>query len=196
MAIRGRPRSFDRDDALQRIMEVFWAKGYEGTQLNDLTAAIGITPPSFYAAFGSKETAFREAVDLYVATVGSGTLRALDEGATTRESIRAMLLSSIHTALSAPQSGGCLLILGVVNCQIETEPLRQLLRRIRKDTEAHIYARLQRGMAEGDLPKPSNIRVLANYYSAVMQSLSMQARDGATRDELEALIDPSMTAIS
>ncbi|NKX16695.1 helix-turn-helix transcriptional regulator [Ochrobactrum pseudogrignonense] len=69
-APRGRPRSFDRDDALRRVMEVFWAKGYEGAQLIDLTAAIGVTPPSFYAAFGSKEAAFREAVELYKATTG------------------------------------------------------------------------------------------------------------------------------
>ncbi|WP_441487836.1 TetR/AcrR family transcriptional regulator [Bosea sp. 2RAB26] len=195
MAVRGRPRSFARDHALQRIMEVFWAKGYEGTQLNDLTAAIGITPPSFYAAFVSKESAFREAVELYVATAGSGALRALDEGTTVRESIRAMLQASIDTALSAPHSGGCLLILGVVNCQIETEPLRELLRSIREETEMRIRARLARGVAEGDLVGSSNIPVLANYYSAVMQGLSMQARDGATRDELEALIAPSMTPL-
>ncbi len=195
MATRGRPRSFDRDHALQRMMEVFWAKGYEGTQLNDLTAVIGITPPSFYAAFGSKEAAFREAVDLYLATVGSRPLRALDEGTTTRESIHAMLMASIETALSAPHSGGCLLVLSVVNCQIENEALRDLLRGIRKDTERHVRARLQRGVAEGDLPSSSNIQILANYYATVMQGLSMQARDGATREELQALVAPSMAAL-
>ena len=68
---RGRPRGFDRDLALERLMQVFWAKGYEGAQLNDLTAAIGVKPPSFYAAFGSKEAAFREAIDLYIATIGA-----------------------------------------------------------------------------------------------------------------------------
>ncbi|GAU82794.1 transcriptional regulator of TetR family [Bosea sp. BIWAKO-01] len=176
-------------------MEVFWAKGYEGTQLNDLTAAIGITPPSFYAAFVSKEAAFREAVELYVATAGSAALRALDEGTTVQGSIRAMLQGSIDTALSAPHSGGCLLILGVVKCQAETEPLRELLRSIRKETELRIRARLDRAVTEGDLPASSNIPVLANYYSAVMQGLSMQARDGATRDELEALIAPSMAPL-
>lgn len=194
MAIRGRPRSFDRDHALQRLMEVFWAKGYEGAQLNDLTAAIGITPPSFYAAFGSKEAAFREAVDLYVATAGSGAIRAL-EGATAYESIHAMLMASIDTAVGAPQSGGCLLILGVINCQIETEPLRDLLKHIRKDTELRIRTRLERGVAEGDLPASSNVQMLANYYSTIMQGLSMQARDGATREDLQALVAPSMAAL-
>lgn len=195
MAIRGRPRSFDRDDALRRVMEVFWAKGYEGAQLNDLIAAIGITPPSFYAAFSSKEAAFREAVDLYVATAGSGALRGLEEGTTANESIRAMLMGSIDTALGAPRSGGCLLILGVVNCQLETDPLRDLLKSIRKETEARIRARLERAVAEGDLPASSDIRVLANYYSTVMQGLSMQARDGASRENLEALVAPAMAAL-
>ncbi|KQY08925.1 TetR family transcriptional regulator [Rhizobium sp. Root73] len=175
-------------------MEVFWAKGYEGAQLNDLTAAIGITPPSFYAAFGSKEAAFREAVDLYVATAGSGAIRAL-EGATAYESIHAMLMASIDTAVGAPQSGGCLLILGVINCQIETEPLRDLLKQIRKDTELRIRTRLERGVAEGDLPASSNVQMLANYYSTIMQGLSMQARDGATREDLQALVAPSMAAL-
>ena len=83
----------------------------------------------------------------------------------------------------------------MVNCQIETEPLRELLRSIREETEMRIRARLARGVAEGDLVGSSNIPVLANYYSAMMQGLSMQARDGATRDELEALIAPSMTPL-
>ncbi len=195
MAIRGRPRGFDRDYALQRIMEVFWAKGYEGAQLNDLTAAVGITPPSFYSAFGSKEAAFREAVDLYVATAGSHAVRALEGSGNLRAAIGAMLAGSIDTAIAAPQSGGCLLILGVVNCQTEVEPLRKLLKGIRKDTEMRIRHRLVRAKADGDLPHSSDIHVLANYYSAVMQGISMQARDGATRADLVALIDPALAAL-
>ncbi|QRY70397.1 TetR/AcrR family transcriptional regulator (plasmid) [Ensifer sp. PDNC004] len=196
MAIRGRPRSFDRDHALRLIMEVFWSKGYEATQLNDLTAALGITPPSFYAAFGSKDAAFREAVDLYLETVGSGTRRALDAGKTAREAIAAMLSASIDSALGAPQSGGCLLILGVVNCQTDSLPLRDLLRQIRKETGHQVLVRLRRGVAEGDLPPSADVQGLARYYATIMQGLSMQARDGATRDELQALIAPSMVALS
>lgn len=196
MAIRGRPRSFDRALALQRIMEVFWAKGYEGAQISDLTAAVGIAPPSFYAAFGSKDAAFREAVDLYVATTGSAAVRALDQGPTARDAVRAMLQGSIDAALGAPQAGGCLLVLGVVNCQPDTEPLRDLLIRIRADTEAAIRARLDRGVIEGDLSPSADTQVLANYFSMLMQGLSMQARDGASRDALEALVAPSLAALT
>ncbi|WP_457580855.1 TetR/AcrR family transcriptional regulator [Ensifer canadensis] len=195
MATRGRPRGFDRDLALEKIMEVFWAKGYEAAQLNDLTAAIGITPPSFYAAFGSKETAFREAVSLYVATAGSGSMRALDTGETAQQAVRAMLLASIDVALSAPQSNGCLLILGVMNCQTEAEPLYDLLKGIRKETVERVRARLERGVADGDLPQTTDIPTLATYYGAMMQAISMQARDGAIREELEALVGPSLAAL-
>ncbi|MBP1873091.1 AcrR family transcriptional regulator [Ensifer adhaerens] len=195
MATRGRPRGFDRDLALQKIMDVFWAKGYEAAQLNDLTAAIGITPPSFYAAFGSKEQAFREAVSLYVETAGSSSMRALNTGETAQQAIRAMLLASIDVALNAPQSNGCLLILGVMNCQAETEPLYDLLKGLRKETVERVRARLERGVADGDLPQTTDIATLASYYGAIMQAISMQARDGARRPELEALVGPSLTAL-
>ncbi|WP_234941781.1 TetR/AcrR family transcriptional regulator [Ensifer adhaerens] len=176
-------------------MDVFWAKGYEAAQLNDLTAAIGITPPSFYAAFGSKEQAFREAVSLYVETAGSSSMRALNTGETAQQAIRAMLLASIDVALNAPQSNGCLLILGVMNCQAETEPLYDLLKGLRKETVERVRARLERGVADGDLPQTTDIATLASYYGAIMQAISMQARDGARRPELEALVGPSLTAL-
>lgn len=194
-AARGRPRSFDRDDALRRLMEVFWAKGYEGAQLIDLTAAIGVTPPSFYAAFGSKEAAFREAVDLYKATVGAVFPNALETGATARDSIRAMLKVSIDVAVSAPSSAGCMLITGVLNCQREIDPLSDLLRGIRQDNIALIKKRLERGCEEGDLAPEIDIPVLARFYSGILQAISMQARDGMSREDLEAEIAPAMAAL-
>jgi AcrR family transcriptional regulator len=194
MAPRGRPRSFDRDHALERVMEVFWAKGYEGAQLTDLTAAIGITPPSFYAAFGSKEAAFREAVDLYVATVGSVPMRALEEASSVRDGIRLMIEGSIDVALSN-KPGGCLLILGVVNCLPENLPARQHLFEARRKTVALIAARLERGVREGELPTGTNAAQLAAFYHGILQAISFQARDGATRTELAALVGPALDVL-
>ncbi|CAH1673917.1 TetR/AcrR family transcriptional regulator [Chelatococcus asaccharovorans] len=194
MALRGRPRSFDRDLALEKVMEVFWAKGYEGAQLTDLTAAIGVTPPSFYAAFGTKEAAFREAVDLYVATVGSAPMRALEMAGTIRDGVRAMLAGSIDVALST-KPGGCLLILGVVNCLPENLPAREHLSQARRKTVALIAARLERGTREGELPTGTNVAQLAAFYHGVLQAISFQARDGASRAELEALIEPALAVL-
>ncbi|WP_288950283.1 TetR/AcrR family transcriptional regulator [uncultured Paracoccus sp.] len=193
---RGRPRSFDRDAALERVMEVFWAKGYEGAQLNDLTAAIGIAPPSFYAAFGSKEAAFREAVELYKKTTGSVFLTTLNAGETARDSIRAMLQASIDVAVSAPNAAGCFLITGVFGCHSETDPLAELLIDIRRANIARIEKRLIQGQEAGDVPADVDVPVLARFYSGMMQAISMQARDGMSRAELEANLDPAMAALA
>ena len=89
---RGRPRAFDRPAALRRAMELFWALGYEGASLADLQRAMGgIAAPSFYAAYGSKEKLFREAVELYSRTLGTPMLEALEAGATARSSVGALL---------------------------------------------------------------------------------------------------------
>ncbi|MDD7908825.1 TetR/AcrR family transcriptional regulator [Pseudovibrio exalbescens] len=193
---RGRPRSFDRDDALRTVMKVFWEKGYEAAQLNDITAAIGITPPSFYAAFGSKEAAFREAVDLYKATTASVFLGALETGETAQDSIRAMLKASIDVAVCSPNSAGCMLITGVLSCQPESAPLSELLKSIRQESIALIEKRLMRGREEGDVAPEVDIPVLARFYSGMMQAISMQARDGLSREQLEAQLDPAMAALA
>lgn len=195
MALRGRPRTFDRADALRQVMSVFWTKGYEGAQINDLIAAIGISPPSFYAAFGSKEAAFREAVDLYVETVGSGTERVLDGAPNTKEAIRAALADSIDASLSS-KSGGCLLILGAVNYLPENEAAWSYLVVARRATLSHLHKRLERGVKEGDISADTNVQVLASFFYGVMQAISFQARDGAKREDLEALIPPALAALN
>ena len=191
MADRGRPRKFDRDEALVRAMKVFWAKGYEGTQLTDLTAAMGINPPSFYAAFGSKEEAFREAAQLYETTVGVGSLQALEENENTRDAIRAMLNVSVDRAGSV----GCLLVLGVVNCLPANEPLRILLLNARQRGRDAIRKRLEQGVREGDIPPDSDVEHLTTFYSAIPQAISLQARDGATREQMESLVKLAMAAL-
>ncbi|MEN3930864.1 TetR/AcrR family transcriptional regulator [Microvirga sp. W0021] len=191
---RGRPRSFDRDIALHAIMEVFWARGYEGAQLVDLTKAIGIAPPSFYAAFGSKEAAFIEVVKLYIETVGAVPMNALNNSTTLREGVQAMLLASIDVALSQTP-GGCLLILGVVNCLPENEAARNCLKEARQVTRDLIVKRLRRANAENELPKKANISQIAAFIHGVMQMISFQARDGASRTEIEALINPVLKAL-
>lgn len=192
---RGRPRSFDRDAALARAMEVFWARGYEGAQLSELMAAIGINPPSFYAAFGSKEAIFREAVDLYLQTVGAGSMRVLGETANARDAIEAMLLASEEIVLASPSSGGCLVSLGLVNCQSQNADLRDHMRDLRRTTVLLIRQRLERGIAEGDLPAGTDAKRLATYFATVMQGLSLQGQDGASHDDLRGIVETAMRVL-
>jgi len=195
VAARGRPRSFDRDVALHRLMKVFWAKGYDGAQLTELTAAIGVTPPSFYAAFGSKDAAFREAVDLYIATIGSVPMRALEEPVSLRAALKDLLEGSIDVALSNG-SAGCLLILGVVNDLPGNATARGHLLDARRKTVALLKSRLARAIVAGELPPDADADQLAAFYHGIMQAISFQARDGASRDKLQALIPPALAPIT
>ncbi|TSD86729.1 TetR/AcrR family transcriptional regulator [Mycobacterium sp. KBS0706] len=176
-------------------MEVFWAKGYEGAQLVDLTAAMGINPPSFYAAFGPKEALFREALDRYLATDGAGSMQALETGATTRESILGMLTASAEIALASPGARGCMLILGLVNGLPENDGLRLHLAGLRRETTERIRRRLRRGVEDGDLPAGTDIDGLATFFGTMLQGLSLQARDGASREQLLAAASAAVKAL-
>jgi len=118
---RGRPREFDREQALKKAMRLFWSRGYDAVSMADLRAELGITQASLYAAFVSKEQLFHDAVELYRQTVGFSTTAALATGHSAREAIHAMLQAAVD-AYSAPDSpGGCLLILGATNCPVESK---------------------------------------------------------------------------
>src|SRR3984885_13466607 len=147
---RGRPREFDRDQALGQAMRLFWSRGYDATSMADLRAELGITQASLYATFGSKEQLFRDAVDLYRQTAGFSTTAALAKGANSREAINAMLQAAVD-AFSAPDApGGCLLILGATNCPIESKTVQDHLLSIRRQISQSILDRLKLGQRDGD----------------------------------------------
>lgn len=194
MALRGRPRSFDREVALEKVMKVFWEKGYECAQINDFTAAIGITPPSFYAAFGSKEQAFREAVDHYKATIGGAPLNALDEAATLKQGIRAMLESHADKVCACP-SGGCMVSVSSIQCKPENKAVKEFLKAIRQSASERIYTRCERALREGDLPQGTDLDQLTEFYHAMLQSVAYEARDGGTRATVQNIIEMAMRAM-
>jgi AcrR family transcriptional regulator len=185
MASRGRPRSFDRNTALLRAMEVFWARGYEGATLADLQRAMGgITAPSFYAAFGSKEALFREAVELYSRTLGLPMMKALAEGPTARASLESLLRAAVEAFCKPGKPRGCMLVLGAINSMPANKSVRDHLRALRARRQKVIQERLQRGMAQGELPSRLDLRAVASFYTTVVDGLAIQARDGASRKTL------------
>lgn len=192
---RGRPRAFDRDVALQRAMELFWARGYESAQLTDLTAAMGINPPSFYAAFGSKEAAFREALQLYERKMGEGWINALGGDLDVRQSIKTLLDSTVDLVLAAPGPGGCMMVMGMINAMPGNEPLRDLLRNRRREGLRLIRERLDKAVRDGELLPSTDTARLATFFGAVVQAVSLQARDGATREELDHIVACAMMAM-
>jgi AcrR family transcriptional regulator len=189
MAERGRPRGFDRAAALRRAMEVFWEHGYEGTSLGDLTAAMGIRPPSLYAAFGNKEALFREAVALYEGMEGEPMLQALREAPTAAAGIEAMLRANVRSYTQPDLPTGCMVVLAATTYTPSTEGIRDFLAEQRRAGTAAVQERLERGQADGDVPPGADTGALAAYVMSVQYGLSLQARDGATREELDTVVD-------
>jgi AcrR family transcriptional regulator len=193
MARRGRPRGFDRDQALRSAMTVFWDKGYEGASLEELQSAMGgINPPSFYAAFGSKERLFFEVVDLYVETVGGQAQRAMESATTARAGIEALLRGAVEIYCDPDTPHGCLLFLSAVNCTPTNRSVQDRMRGYRMRVPDLIRARLEQGVAEGDVPQHVDLEPLVSLYAGLAHGLPLRARDGASRQDLLAGVTAAM----
>jgi AcrR family transcriptional regulator len=194
MAKRGRPRAFDRDAALRSAMEVFWDKGYEGTSLTDLTRAMSINSPSLYAAFGSKESLFQEAVELYLSSEGNEIWSGIPEAPTARDAMKRFLQVSANVFTRPGRPAGCLVVLGALHVDEANAGLWRELRELRASSEAALRGRLERAVAEGELRGEVDCESIAAFYSAVQQGMSIQARDGASRERLHAIADGALAA--
>ncbi|GLW31152.1 TetR/AcrR family transcriptional regulator [Actinoplanes regularis] len=195
MATRGRPRTFDPDVALRQALALFWERGYEGTSLSDLAQAMGIASASIYACFGSKENLFREVMAVYGATSGEPPRRALREQPTARGAIHAMLCATADEITRPDAPHYCMLILAAPTGAVENHAIREFLADLRHGQYTAIRDRLARGVTDGELTaSPSGLDALARFYTTVVQGLSLQARDGATRAELESVITCAVAA--
>jgi AcrR family transcriptional regulator len=179
----GRPRSFDADQALDRALQVFWRRGYEGTSLSDLTAAMGINRPSLYAAFGAKEALFRKALDRYAEGHASYVKEALEQP-TARRVVESLLRDAAVLLTDPRNPPGCLNVQGALACGGDAEPVRRELALRRVAAQKVLGVRLKRAQAEGDLPADANPAELARYVATVLHGMSVQAASGATRAEL------------
>jgi AcrR family transcriptional regulator len=191
---RGRPLSFDRDAALEAAMQLFWERGYEASSISDLTAAMGITPPSLYTAFGDKEQLFLEAIERYALGYGNISARALREEATARSAIERWLLEAAAELTQPCHPKGCMVVMAATNCSAAAERVQAALARRRAEAIANVGRRIQGAIDDGELPPETDAQDLAHFYATVYQGMSMQAKDGATREALEATVRAAMRA--
>jgi AcrR family transcriptional regulator len=189
----GRPRAFDPDKALDRALQVFWRKGYEGASLSDLTKAMGINRPSLYAAFGDKEALFFKALDRYSEGPAGYLHEALKEP-TARAVVDRLLRRALGLPAGKNNPPGCLMIQGALACGDGARPIRQELIRRRVQAESCIRRRLERAKSGGDLPPNSHPADLARYIATVMQGLAVQAAGGTSRTQLQRVVDNALLA--
>lgn len=192
---RGRPRAFDRDTAVKTALALFLERGYEGTSIAELIDAMQIAPTSLYAAFGSKENLYREAVQLYLDGRGHFVSRALQKELPPKAQVRQILEDAAKAFTpTSDEPHGCLVSAGMLACTPDNEGVAQYLRQLRAAPLAAVALRLEQARKLGQLPASANPRALARFYAAVVTGMAVQARDGAKRRELLELVDCAMQA--
>ncbi len=188
---KGRPLSFDRGVALQRAMHAFWRHGYETTSVADLTAAMGVSTPSLYAAFGDKKRLFLEAARLYAGDA-EATARRIDGAPTAHDAARAMLVAAATAYTGEETPKGCLLASATASGSSASADVQDAVAGIRRAIEASLRARIERDIAGGLLPPGTQAAALSGLVMAVIQGLSTLARDGATRPTLLAIAEAAL----
>ncbi|ASW08088.1 TetR family transcriptional regulator [Rhizobium sp. 11515TR] len=192
---RGRPPAFDRETVLAAARDTFWQHGYDGSSIADLTAAMGITPQSLYAAFGSKAELYRETLDQYRRMPRPEPGNPFQDKLDTVTAFERFLTNSAKIFTAPEHPKGCMISTAVLNCAEENEPIAHHVASMRLQTLDIFTARIERGIAEGDMRPDADARSLARFLGAIVQGMSVQARDGATADELLALLSHALNQL-
>ncbi len=190
----GRPRTFDCDVALDHAMEVFWRHGYEGATIAQLTEAMGINPPSLYAAFGSKEGLLKAALDRYTERRAAWMEEVLS-APTAREVAERMLMGVAERQTDPANPPGCLLVQGGIACGTGSASVPFELAARRAQNEEQLRVRFARAKEEGDLKPSADPAALARYVSAVSVGMGVMASSGADRDALAQVAAVAIKAI-
>lgn len=188
---RGRPLEFNQDEVLDKALNVFWSRGYEGTSMAELTQVLGINKPSIYAAFGNKETLFRKALARYtsgpVAFVGEAM-----QAPTARQVVEKFLTLAVDSFSDKSTPDGCMIVQGALTCGQNSSAIQQELIACRKNLEAAFNERFELAKKQGDLPQWANTKQLAKYIATIHQGMSVQATSGAIREELLAIVEMAL----
>jgi AcrR family transcriptional regulator len=192
--VRGRPRAFDTEEALDRVLPVFWRDGFEGASVQALADAAGVSKPSLYAAYGNKEALYLAALERYSEHYGLERGHALDAEPDGREAVRQFLYDVVDAYTDSTHPAGCLVVTGTTTCDSPAVPdaVREALCIALRSGADRLACRLARAQQEGQLSSNIEIPALATYFNTLVAGLGVQAKGGATRDELRGVVDAAM----
>jgi AcrR family transcriptional regulator len=190
----GRPRAFDPEEALEKALEVFWQKGYEGTSLTDLTKAMEINKPSLYSTFGNKEELFLKAIDLYSKRPCGFFTPAL-ERPTAAEVMTSLLKGAALSLADTSNPQGCVLVQGALACSEQNSSIKTALIRRRLEGEDALKARFERALAEGDKSVSHPPEVLARYLMTLLNGMTIQSTNGASAKQLMEIAEFSLSLL-
>jgi AcrR family transcriptional regulator len=186
----GRPWSFDREAAVETAMQLFWRHGYEGVSIGDLTRAIGVAPPSLYAAFGSKAGLYQQALNRYKETLGTLDPVAIGSAKSLPEAVRSLLEGAVRTVTHREHERGCMISSGMVACHGDHAAIARDAAARRDGMRKEIVQALS------IFAEDHEIQRLARHLAAVMQGISIQAHDGVTPRELQEIVEDVVAGVT
>jgi AcrR family transcriptional regulator len=188
---RGRPRSFESDDALEQALIVFWEHGYEGASLTMLTDAMGISRKSMYAAFGNKEALFLKVLQRYERGPGAYARQSV-LAPTARDVARAYLDGAVRAGTQPGRPAGCLGVRAALSVGATGQSVQDILTTWRAKSQADLRERFQHAADEGDLPADSDADMIARYLTTIADGVSVQATGGASSESLRRVVDAAL----
>lgn len=192
---RGRPRTFDRDAALDAAVRLFWRSGYEGTSIADLTAAMGVAPPTLYANFGSKEDLYRAALARYFEREGwQARLEHLRREPSAYRAVEALLRTVAQALVDPATPVGCMIAAAVWQAAPESYAACEAVAAYRTAFREALQRRFEDAVRTGQLPGSVDAVALARFYGAVIQGMAVQAADGASAEALNSAVDFALAA--
>jgi AcrR family transcriptional regulator len=196
MAVVGRPRTFDKDEALTKAMYVFWEKGYEGTTMADLVNSIGMKAPSIYAAFGNKDAIFKHVVSHYLPIVANGQLAVLNNTPNIEDAVEKTLNECVRLFTSKDNPHTCLIMTAAINTSPEHVEHVEALRDLRKYYKTAWQTRFEKAKLDKQIKAETDPKSLAEFFTTIIQGMALKAKDGADKEDLAATSEIALQTLS
>lgn len=191
----GRPRAFSKEKALEKALDVFCVYGYEGASLSKLTEAMGINSPSLYSAFGDKEQLFLSALDHYCIFHYRTAKEILFSEADTYKAFEKLLKNQAEALADDISMTGCLVVNSTINNNSHNENIARTLKSRHGDNEALMVARLEKGIADGDIPEHTNCLAVARFINGIRQGAAVLMRGQQSKQAVRDLVDQALVGL-
>ena len=189
-----RPRSFDPDEVLDLARDVFWQKGFQGTSLDDITAATGLAKPSLYAAFGDKNALFLKVLDRYHASIVANAERVLNQGPSARDAIERWLTSFVPYCSGTKGIRGCLSVNTAADGISDQKDVRDRVEGFNRKLEQLLSNRLRADRAQfSDAFDPD---AAAHTIMAIYLGLMIMAKDAPAAARVRATLNQALKLLA
>lgn len=189
---KGRPKGFNREEALCAALKLFWEKGFEPTSVAELCEAMRINPPSLYCCFGNKVSLFLEALRYYEQKYWDRPTARFMAEPDIYKAVTGYFNEAARILLSPDTPCGCMVVLAAINISPDETEVIEAIRSMRMETKKMFLEKLAQAIKDGQIPPDTNAAAMAGSLNTFLEGLSLQARDYISLNQLQELADSAI----